>query len=500
MGTITDTIDFLVLGIIFTLLLSIHLLSTMQRIYLDSNVFSNLKAGKTEHYQQLKSLLELYKQNLSFFFSQAHMRDKKSDKTDMKYADFVFMKTYVKDNYFAYDPIEKRPGYYLATPRMAFVGEQEDEFDLDSVLGFFKSTPSDSELASSYKDFLSTVTLTVEHSQWQELPLEQQVTLSQLISVKDGVTTLPEASRGFLNFIKDMNAHGHVYRDLRKISEEGFDKSTFDSKVEKVGFSEAFKSAFGGKSYVETTKSLMKVIGMPDEVPYYDFYYHCYHNLDSFGFSKDKMSAKNTFNNLNIDSSHSYFARYCDYLVTNDKGLSAKSKILYEMFGVETQVLSSEEFIKILPEIGSSSDESVVNFFEKLTYDLSHSKREKFDFGCEGLSISLFMSHFIYMNFFDELTGIWDEKGERDHLVLSRRSAHRLSEPNFQEMAALIAKCIALFGQDDDALGQFDLNTEVIQKTGPVSIERYWQIESGVRFALRQHELLLDKFSLSIYL
>ena len=66
----------------------------MSRIYFDSNVYSNLRNNTTALYCELNDLLKIYKDNLTFFFSHAHIRDKKKDLSDYKFLDFAFIETF----------------------------------------------------------------------------------------------------------------------------------------------------------------------------------------------------------------------------------------------------------------------------------------------------------------------------------------------------------------------------------------------------------------------
>jgi len=113
----------------------------MPRIYLDSNVFSNLRDPKDQAHLLLKDKLETYKHNITLFFSYAHIRDKKNDTSIKKFEDFKFMETLVQDNYLSYHALNQNTSFYLATPKMVF----DDEVDepLDELLKFFE--PSDDD-------------------------------------------------------------------------------------------------------------------------------------------------------------------------------------------------------------------------------------------------------------------------------------------------------------------------------------------------------------------
>ncbi|HEY9196150.1 MAG TPA: hypothetical protein VIM77_07785, partial [Mucilaginibacter sp.] len=121
----------------------------MPRIYLDTNVFSNLKNDKDSRFHELNDLLKIYKKKLSFYFSVAHIADKRKDKTDFKFEDFKFMETLVGDNYIAYDPIERITSLYLATPLMVFEDNEGDELEI--LKDFFEPKESDNPIIRTLK-------------------------------------------------------------------------------------------------------------------------------------------------------------------------------------------------------------------------------------------------------------------------------------------------------------------------------------------------------------
>lgn len=68
--------------------------------------------------------------------------------------------------------------------------------------------------------------------------------------------------------------------------------------------------------------------------------------LDFVGFWKDKKTEKSNLART-YDSSHTYFASYCNLFVSNDKRARYKAKVAYEYNNIETKVLSFEDFKKM---------------------------------------------------------------------------------------------------------------------------------------------------------
>ena len=62
--------------------------------------------------------------------------------------------------------------------------------------------------------------------------------------------------------------------------------------------------------------------------------------LDMIGYWKDKYNEKSNYARL-WDSSHAFYSSNCNYFISNDKRTRNKSKVAFEIFGIETKILSS---------------------------------------------------------------------------------------------------------------------------------------------------------------
>ncbi|QSB25466.1 hypothetical protein [Flavobacterium sp. CLA17] len=63
--------------------------------------------------------------------------------------------------------------------------------------------------------------------------------------------------------------------------------------------------------------------------------------LDMIGYWKDKFNEKSNYARL-WDSSHTYFSSSCDYFISNDKRTRNKAKVVFEIYGIKTKVVSSK--------------------------------------------------------------------------------------------------------------------------------------------------------------
>ncbi|MCB0471890.1 MAG: hypothetical protein KDC56_02405 [Flavobacteriaceae bacterium] len=63
--------------------------------------------------------------------------------------------------------------------------------------------------------------------------------------------------------------------------------------------------------------------------------------LDMFGYWKDTATSKSNYARFS-DSSHAFFASYCDYFITDDKRTRNKTEVVYKIYDIKTKVISSK--------------------------------------------------------------------------------------------------------------------------------------------------------------
>ena len=67
---------------------------------------------------------------------------------------------------------------------------------------------------------------------------------------------------------------------------------------------------------------------------------------------KYKSEDKNKpFSNIDTDAHHIYLACFCDYLISNDKRMRGKAKVIFEYFHCVTKVMDPYSFMRIMPNI-----------------------------------------------------------------------------------------------------------------------------------------------------
>jgi len=73
---------------------------------------------------------------------------------------------------------------------------------------------------------------------------------------------------------------------------------------------------------------------------------YSYMLLDFFKPFKDKITKKNTMDNVRRDANHLFWAQKANYLITKDAKTAKKMKFIYGVFGIEVQVLNIDGFIE----------------------------------------------------------------------------------------------------------------------------------------------------------
>lgn len=71
-----------------------------------------------------------------------------------------------------------------------------------------------------------------------------------------------------------------------------------------------------------------------------------YRILDYFYEFSERLDRRNTQQNISIDSEHLLFASNSKYLICGDEKMCEKAKIIYQLCGIKTRVLTPDEFIR----------------------------------------------------------------------------------------------------------------------------------------------------------
>ncbi len=267
---------------------------------------------------------------------------------------------------------------------------------------------------------------------------------------------------------------GKSYKELRNIIEKGGKNIKYPIGNEVYILDDLFKDGVLQDRFVDFVKDSLHQEDKKN-IPYYDFYLHSYVVLDILGFSKDKLNKKNSFNNVFNDSLHSYYAKYCDYFISEDEGLRKKSSLLYNKYGISTKVLSVEEFLEISDSIGKLTESDLLEFFKKLANDLHASTlvstTSELDF-----NIYEIMPFGRYFNFFDSIMIFKSKKNQDTFIFLKKAKTNYLSNPNYKECGLITNRIFRILQDDLAGKGEFDFDVETKEMISDKWQGRYWEI------------------------
>ena len=62
--------------------------------------------------------------------------------------------------------------------------------------------------------------------------------------------------------------------------------------------------------------------------------------IDMLGYWRDKQTDKSNTARF-WDANHAFYASYCDYFISDDKRNRNKCRVVYEIYGIDTKIYSS---------------------------------------------------------------------------------------------------------------------------------------------------------------
>lgn len=318
----------------------------MIRIYLDWNIISGLK---TEKYTPLLDFIKVYKQRLLFVYTPAHFND--------------LMKSYNPDNIHFNEDLDQlewlcgnnllkwidkdweRPGL---SPKVYFhtLLKKQNVTNIQLLQKLFSDAESDDHSIWNFGKLIKNI--------FDKIPSNINITQEIRTAMEGIFPKLPEGitqwemMKNIIPFVDKLENDRESYKNHRKMLGEkglklevGAGSWDTDEVLKKIDlFLKSHDQDLTFKQYVERVVS----ISNNENATIYEYFTTAYLLLDLIGFRSDKLP-KSTDSHLNIrtDADHAFFASSCDYLVTNDKNLALKAKVLYKKFNVFTQVLMADQ-------------------------------------------------------------------------------------------------------------------------------------------------------------
>ncbi|HTO15750.1 MAG TPA: hypothetical protein VLZ83_08260 [Edaphocola sp.] len=440
------------------------------RIYLDSNVFRFLKKKETDFYKKLEIVLNERKSNFLFCYSYAHLADLKRDKSQKKYDDLKYMEGFVDNNYLCHYWGNKTTSCYLVKPLEAF--ESLDDDSIDDLFDFESIFTGDLEpLGKAFTDLLKSQKLDFSMMQTENQPDNLKQALSTLFPSDKKEFSLLDWMKNFGEFYKKLDNDKKAFKQLREAITNNLTKlNLFDIDITKVNFNDDFKLTPLKKSFKQFVTDNLNPNG-DKEISNYDFFTNAYSTLNILGLDKER-NKKAAFANTINDSLHSYYAAHCDILVSDDEGLLVKSKTLYKLLDIDTQIFHIDDFnnnIRFLGEKESSTN----SFIDLLLRDLE-----------KGIVVSSYPSMLnkryntiikpihIYLGYFNRIKQIKDFDSS-NYIVLYNYHNNFSDFVFYKEYEMVTNTTIEVFGTDIDYKGKYSEKDTAEIKKGDWS-GRFW--------------------------
>ena len=311
----------------------------MITVYLDKQVFSHLFKAREDKYVHLREKILSHKDEFIFFYSNGHLFDLQNDPTDLKFKEMEYMQSFVDGNRLIYE--NSKLGIIKQSPCDAFntIGRIEDFSWLENV-DFSQITEEQRNAINNivditFKDLKGELEPNWLTKRTPILENKLQVDIPAFISLMKFVS---------YNFYENKDS----YKTVRDKTMAIYNPTSITTENES-DFNEQLSSSPLGLSFLEMIKAVLIQIGI-HSIELTTIYYLSYMFLDLFGVNKEARK-KVRFRNIQIDCLHSFFGSVCDYIVSDDEGVRLKSKTLYKLFNIGTEVYSIDEFIEKLENL-----------------------------------------------------------------------------------------------------------------------------------------------------
>lgn len=297
------------------------------RIYLDSNVFQNLKRPENK---ELYDLILLDKDRNVYCYSEAHIQDLVRDSTERKLYDMDFMETIVGSNCWYYD---KGLGVRFRTPK-EYYNDYQWNVGTELMTGddpiYVLIRESFRAIPIQFASLINPNDLPTDFPEdMRPLLLESATMLDfmeAMLDLTDGLSIEQPRFKRLLQYLHRSFGQQALYE---KLGIKGYDGTTF---TDWDAFAESFKELVYQRSH---------------EKDLYNLFTDMQYALDIYGIVKGKPK-KQKFMSLLNDGKHAYYAGHAHILVTSDADMIAKTKVGYKIWEIATAVFTPEEFKQLL--------------------------------------------------------------------------------------------------------------------------------------------------------
>lgn len=411
------------------------------RIYLDNCIYQDLK--KEENKTLYSSIIESKQYNI-YLFSEAHLYDLSRDVTNEKYIDMEFIESICENNCLLNDA----SGARLLTPKEYYnmydwenliksedIFKSEDPF-IKLIMDMFKNIPL--PFNSIFKSYLFSSKYPKEFVETMTEPSDLKEYTELMLKASDQMKEHP-FFKGILQGNREVNTTKEFYI---AIGINGFDG-------EKITDKEEFKQSY--VKYINQSHKFIK----NTKVDSYQTFINMYMGLEILNIVKGKPQ-KQKFTNLMNDSRHAYFGAGCDIVVSKDIDFIEKTKFIYDIFDINTLVLSFEDF-KSIPNLNDG------NNFNELINEITNISEYLYNNNLNGednkvLSIALSK---IYIGYFNMLYRV--EHENKWSFIITKKVDEYKNKSLIKEIELITNILINNLGEDINNKAFFSRN-EIINE------------------------------------
>ncbi|KPM49951.1 hypothetical protein [Jiulongibacter sediminis] len=429
----------------------------MLKIYFDTNIYSSLSKNEDK---ELNNFLKNKSENeFLFLYSQAHLNDLNSDLTDNKFKELRTIGELASTNFLHFDYKEKRVTNSIAEVEEVFQYMSNSDEGIKNIFDdLFKKTgdpiwdtwinlfkDQNIDLGPHIEEIMSRPDSDLEKAQLKSFGLTQRYytideLLKYLAKITDDFENKPELLRSIrLESMKQLE----VNKLNIKINEVDFDKKLVESKL--------------GKTYAQLISEQLE--NMPkDQKGFFTEFTLGYNLINFYGLDYEK-NRKVKFKNTQNDGQHAFFGGMADIIVSQDKGLLNKCRFLYNYYGVDTKIISLEQF-KIFIKDYRTNNYTLESVFIS---DLFSRRRRSIILNGKrpmlrhNQSEEIMIIDWSYWGFFNRLSEVKSYDNDDEYIILYKQNYRTGDTTFYKELKFIIESMNLMLKADFNTLSQEEI-------------------------------------------
>jgi len=470
----------------------------MIRVYFDWNIITELKKPDGGKHAGIKGLIEKHRAALLTPFSNYHVEDLiKNNKTKERLDTFVKRDLeYLEElsqNHFLGEDAKGNVLAQIGSPLKFLDTIEEDEacieelLDMENILSSFDALDLGEDQIKLSDVFKNIYKLQPVPEDIKEMPSAPLV--AKFFPNLDQAENYWDIIKDFGNFNKSLFSDKNFLKEYRLgVQEVSLELEANPGTWETDNVIENITKGLHTKGIKTTFSELIESsLKYQKNVTRSLHFCTAYLMLDFYGYQSDKLpKPTNSFQNITNDAHHSFLAAHCDILVSEDKALIAKSKVLYKEYSVNTLVLTAKEFEEQIEglihyPIGNPNDafQHAIEFLNNDNF-LESARNE----GENILLRDIFKLPMFYFNYFNYL--IYEKVEEGLSMLTFRKVYKNYSDfVYYTENIQLLKKLFECLGQPNDNLSYDEVEKELVFSQNTELKNIIWSFDE-VHFIIRR--------------